>query len=82
MTGQQIGRDFINVWAAPRLAFSGQAGTLFDLQGYHAAIGSLFGKPLPFHNWSYPPTALLLFWPFAQLSYAAGLAAFTTLDCV
>jgi hypothetical protein len=31
VTGQQIGRDFINVWAAPQLAFEGRLGTLFDM---------------------------------------------------
>lgn len=77
VTGNPIGRDFINVWAAPQLAFSGRVAQLFDLPAYHAAIGNLFGKPLPFHNWSYPPFVLPAFWPFAQLSYAVALAAWT-----
>jgi hypothetical protein len=45
-TGHQITRDFINVWA-DRSSRLGHA--------YQAAIGVLFGQPLPFHNWSYPP---------------------------
>jgi hypothetical protein len=77
VTGHQIGRDFINAWAGPRLAFSGRLATLFDLDGYAQAIGVLFGASLPFHNWSYPPFALLLFWPLGQLPYFWALALWT-----
>jgi Glycosyltransferase family 87 len=77
VTGQQIGRDFINVWAAPQLAFEGRLETLFDMRGYHEAIGTLFGHELPFHNWSYPLFALPLFWPLAQLPYSVALAVWT-----
>ena len=77
VTGHQIGRDFINVWAGPQLAFGGQLATLFDLHAYHAAIGELFGQPLPFHNWGYPPFTLLAFWPLAQLPYFVALAVWT-----
>ncbi|HEX8166875.1 MAG TPA: glycosyltransferase family 87 protein [Beijerinckiaceae bacterium] len=77
VTGHPIGRDFINAWAAPQLAFSGRLATLFDLDGYARAIGELFGAPLPFHNWSYPPFALLLFRPLSQLPYFWALALWT-----
>jgi hypothetical protein len=77
VTGHQIGRDFINVWAAPQLAFSGRLSTLFDLDDYAEAIGTLFGAPLPFHNWGYPPFTLLMFWPFAQLPYFWALSLWT-----
>ncbi|MBY0298365.1 MAG: DUF2029 domain-containing protein [Methylobacterium sp.] len=77
VTGHQIGRDFINNWVGPRLAFSDRLATLFDLDGYHAAIGTEFGAPLPFHNWGYPPFTLLMFWPLGQLPYFAALAVWT-----
>jgi hypothetical protein len=77
VTGHPVGRDFINVWAGPQLAFGGQLDTLFDLQGYHAAIGELFGHPLPFHNWGYPLFTLPAFWPLAQLPYFVALAVWT-----
>ena len=77
VTGQQIGRDFINVWAAPQLAFEGHIETLFDIQGYHEAIGALFGHRLPFHNRSYPLFTLPLFWPLTQLPYFVALAVWT-----
>jgi hypothetical protein len=77
VTGHAVGRDFINVWAGTRLAFGGQLAVLFDMEGFRAAISRLFGHPLPFHSWSYPPHALALFWPFAQLSYFPALVAWT-----
>lgn len=79
VTGHPIGRDFINNWAGPQLAFSGRMETLFDLDGYVEAIGALFGHPLPFHNWGYPPFTLIWFWPLAQLPYVWALALWTLL---
>jgi len=77
VTGHPIGRDFINVWSGPQVAFGGRISTLFDLRGYHAAIGDLFGQPLPFHNWGYPLFVLPAFWPLAQLPYFVALAVWT-----
>jgi hypothetical protein len=77
VTDHQIGRDFINVWVGPQLAFGGKLSTLFDFRGYHAAIGELFGHELPFHNWGYPLFVLPAFWPLAQLPYFWALAVWT-----
>src|SRR5262249_24557256 len=77
VTGHPIGRAFINVWAGPQLAFGGGLAPLFDLAGSHAAIGALFGHPLPFHNWGYPMFTLPAFWPLAQLPYFVALAVWT-----
>jgi len=77
VTGHQIGRDFINTWAGPQLAFSGRLPLLFDFPGYQAAISALFGEPLMPHACSYPLFCLLLFWPVAQLPYFAALTVWT-----
>jgi hypothetical protein len=77
VTGNPIGRDFINAWAGPKLAFEGRLPVLFDFRAYHAAIGELFGRPLPVYSWSYPPQTLPLLWPLAQLPYFAALVAWT-----
>ncbi len=61
--------------AAPRLL--GRLATLFDLDAYHAAIGTEFGTALPFHNWGYPPFTLLLLRPLGGLPYFAALALWT-----
>ncbi len=75
--GYQVGRDFINAWAGPRIAFGPHPEHLLDLQAYHAEISRLFGHPLEFHNWSYPLNALLWCWPFSLLPYFPALAAWT-----
>jgi len=75
--GYPIGRDFINIWAGPRLAFGDRLWALFDLKAYNAGIGAEFGRPLPTHGWSYPLFVLLAFWPLAQLPYFAALAVWT-----
>ena len=77
VTGHPIGRDFINVWSGPQVVFRGKIETLFDVHAYHEAIGALFGRPLPFHNWSYPLYSLFAFWPLSQLPYFWALAVWT-----
>ncbi len=73
----QIGRDFINVWVGPQLAFGGRLETLFSIYGYHSAINQIFDQALPLHNWSYPLFMLPVFWPLSQLPYLAALAVWT-----
>jgi hypothetical protein len=75
--GYPLGRDFINVWAAPQLAFGGKLAVLFDYHAYHRAISELFGQPIPLHLWVYPLDALPVFWPFSQLPYFVALAVWT-----
>ncbi len=77
ITGHPIGRDFINIWVGPQLAFGGKLQTLFDFPAYQRAIGELFGHPLPFHSWVYPLYTLPAFWPLAKLPYFAALAVWT-----
>jgi len=75
VTGHPIGRDFINFWAAPQIAFGEMPTAVFDLARYNEQISALFGAPIPFHMWSYPPVVLLGAWVFAQMPYAFALAA-------
>jgi hypothetical protein len=77
VTGHPIGRDFINIWAGPRLAFGAQPAVLFDLDAYQAAISRLFGRALPFHTWTYPLFVLPALWPLSQLPYFAALVVWT-----
>jgi hypothetical protein len=77
IAGYPIGRDFINNWAGPQIAFRGHVMTLYDLEAYPKAISRLFGHTLPFHNWSYPPFSLLLYWPLGQAPYFVALGTWT-----
>lgn len=82
VTGHQIGRDFINLWAGPQLAFAGRWPVLTDFHAYHEAISELFGQRIPFHNWGAPPFMLILLWPFAQAPYFIALGFWTVLTLV
>lgn len=70
-------RDFVNYWAAARLAADHRAGIVFGAQpAYLAAAGALLGQKLTWHNWSYPPHYLLLMLPLAPLGYKLAMALF------
>ena len=75
VSGYQYGRDFINYWTAPRLAFHGHVMQLFDLDAYARLMDQAFGHHVPLHNWSYPPFLLPLLAPFAALPYPVAFAA-------
>lgn len=79
VTGHPLGRDFINFWAAPQVAFSADASALFDIGRYNALLTEKFGHALPPHWWSYPPVVLPLLWPLKHLPYFAALALWTGL---
>lgn len=73
-TGHVIGRDFANQWAAGRLLTAGRVDEIFNPSAFQAAQAELFGRSLPQHFWSYPPTALFLAAPFAPFPYPWALA--------
>jgi len=73
-TGHVIGRDFANQWTAGRLHIAGRVDEVFDPTAFQAAQAELFGRPLPQHFWSYPPTALFVAVPFGLFPYSWALA--------
>lgn len=82
MTGMDIhkhavGRDFINNWIGPQLAFSGRLSVLFNPLEYHQALKDLFDPSIAFHNWGYPLFMLPALWPLAQLPYFWALSVWT-----
>ncbi len=79
VVGAPVGRDFINMWAGPRLALSGHLAVLFDVPAYGPALHALLGFRFPTQAWSYPPQGLLLFAPFSLLPYMPALALWTAL---
>lgn len=75
--GYLIGRDYLQMWAAPRFAAARGAAALSDFPAFSAAIPGLVGIPGLTSVWSYPPTALLLFTAFSFPSYWVSLAFWT-----
>jgi hypothetical protein len=79
VVGYPIGRDFINVWAAPQIVDRFGAVTLSDFAAYHQALSEVFGIPTHFHAWSYPMDMLFFAYPFSWLPYLPALLLWTVL---
>lgn len=77
ITGYPLGRDFANVWSAPQIAARVGVRGLFDLDTYQQGVARLFGPGVSPLMWSYPPTMLLLIWPFGHMSYWGAFAVWT-----
>lgn len=79
--GTGIASDFVNVWAAGKLALAGQAAAAYDWPLHKAmeewAVGHAFNG---YFGWHYPPTFLFAAAMLALLPYAAAYAgwAFAT----
>lgn len=73
-----LGRDFLNAWAGGTLAWQGRVTEIYAIHDYWAAIRGLTGEPLVFHAFSYPPTLLLILWPFGLVPYLPALLLWLT----
>ena len=75
--------DFTNTWAGGVLARLGRLDILFNAVSYTDWLRKSFGHSLASHQWSYPPTMLLISWPlgllplyWAYLAWSIGGLAF------
>ena len=74
-TGQPIGTDFSNVYAAGSLTWQGRAADAYVPALQHAAEKAVFdGRDVPFYGWHYPPFFFAIAVLVAALPYAGGLA--------
>jgi len=68
--GEPIANDFVNVWAAGRLALDGEAAAAYDWTLHKAAeiraVGHDFAN---YYGWHYPPTFLFVAAALASLPY-------------
>ncbi|WP_052161893.1 glycosyltransferase family 87 protein [Hoeflea sp. BAL378] len=83
--------DFLNLWFGSRLAVSGEVAVLFDPDAYREAMRAIYGATLPDHEWSYPPSMLLVGAPLSALplplayvlwTFAGALALYAALTCL
>jgi hypothetical protein len=78
--GRGIPTDFLNVWAAGRLALDGRPAAAYDWAAHerveYDAVGYDFGG---YYGWHYPPPFLLAAAVLALLPYAPGLLAWVAL---
>jgi hypothetical protein len=70
-----VGRDFVIVWTAAHLTAEGRVLDVFQPAKFLVGARRLFDPALPFHFWSYPPTALLNVLWLGRLDYFTAYAA-------
>lgn len=72
--GEPIANDFVNVWAAGRLALDGHAAAAYDWTLHKAAeiraVGHDFAN---YYGWHYPPTFLFVAAALATLPYLTSV---------
>ena len=74
-TGQPIGTDFSNVYAAGTLTWQGRSADAYAPALQHAAEKAVFGgRDVPFYGWHYPPFFFAIAVLVAAVPYAWGLA--------
>lgn len=74
-SGKPLGPDFMSFYAASRLALAGHAAGAWNPVAHQAAEDAIFGRPLGYWAFFYPPPYLLLCWPLALLPYGFSLTA-------
>jgi hypothetical protein len=74
--GSGVESDFVNVWAAGRLALLGHAAAAYDWPAHKLIEASAVGHPFDgYYPWSYPPPFLFVAAALAALPYAAAYFA-------
>jgi arabinofuranan 3-O-arabinosyltransferase len=67
--------DFVNVWAAGKLALAGHAAAVYDWPTHKLAEESAVGHPFDgYYGWHYPPTFLFAAVGLSLLPYATAYA--------
>lgn len=72
-----VGRDFLNMWMYGRAAWTPDPGRFYDAAIYQRELQTLLDGGYPGQNWSYPPSVMLVAWPFGLLGYLHALLLWT-----
>jgi len=76
--GGGVEADFVNVWAAGKLALSGHPALAYDWPTHKLAEVAALGHPFDgYYGWHYPPTFLFVAATLALLPYAAAFLVST-----
>jgi arabinofuranan 3-O-arabinosyltransferase len=75
--GEQLGRDFVYAWAAPRLAEQGHAASVYSATDFNAFARSLTAPNAETKFYPYPPTYLLLTAPISPLPFLPAYLVWT-----
>lgn len=77
--GMPIGADYLSLWSAGWLAATGNAAGAYSPDTILAAHKMVIPENTPLTLFHYPPTFLLMLWPFAQLPYVTSWLLFVGL---
>ena len=75
MTGNPLGPDFLNVYAAGRMVGEGRPAAVYDWPA-HGAVESAVLPHEGYYGWHYPPMFLALAAPLARLTYTGALGLY------
>lgn len=81
LTGNPLGPDFLNVYAAGRMVNEGRPAAVYDWP-QHAAVETEVLPHAGYYGWHYPPPFLALAAPLARLPYLGALAVYSALTLV
>jgi arabinofuranan 3-O-arabinosyltransferase len=71
--GHILANDFIDVFAAGKMAAAGHSASVYDWQAHHAAETALTGIPFEgYYGWHYPPPFLFVAVTLSRLPYFAA----------
>ena len=72
-------KDFANYWMVAKAYFSGTLADVFDVASYMEMLRDEFGSGYSEHNWSYPPTFILLCLPLYPFGYELAYVLYLTI---
>jgi Glycosyltransferase family 87 len=79
--GRLIVTDFVNVWAAGKLALDGQPALAWDWDIHKQVQETMLGQDhVGDYTWHYPPPFLFVAMILAHFSYACGLVGFAAVS--
>lgn len=80
--GHPVGGDFVNLYAAGKLALAGRIAEIFDPAQFAAFEASIIPGEIGVRLWAYPPTSLFLAAPFGLVDFLVALGLWSLLGLV
>ena len=77
--GRPLGTDFVCFWTAARLALQEGAAAVYDSDVHAAMQNRVFGVPVDYVAFFYPPIFIAALLPLGWLTYTAALGVWLTL---
>jgi alpha-1,2-mannosyltransferase len=75
-SGTPLGADFLNIYAAGKLALAGHAPQIYDWVAHGKIEQAVAGYPSPYFGWHYPPMFIAAAAVLAVLPYLGALALY------